>query len=281
VELAQQLGADELCIRTPERDHLYNPIWHDDLGRRLQDAGIGLSIWPVVSLANPEAEARAIIEATTRYLPLRVVLDAEGAAKANVANLPRFLLALGRLPVPVGLGSFRRASKHTEMQWPTWWRAKAQSGEFILDFVAMQLYPLGWLTPSTWVAQMSLDVESHEIELARASRQGLPWLPWMPAFIGGTYEGMKEPWIPKVEWVSAAVAFLQKRLGDRLIGFNWWSLDRSLVDIPPLMQYIQSLPGDGPPKPQTFLELPEAKRWELIVRSLQEQGILDAAGVPV
>jgi len=242
VERALDLGASELCIRTPSRTALYAAAWHDQLALLAQDAGIDLSIWPVVALEQPEKEASAIQEAIARYMPTRVVLDAE--IKPWIVNLPRFLLAIGRLSVPVGLGSFRRANLHPEMRWQTWWTAKAQTGEFILDFVAMQLYPIGWLKPTNWATQTELDVNSHEAELQKAGRTGLPWLPWMPAFIGGTYEGQKTPWIPTAEGVATQIAFLQKRLGERLLGLNWWSLDQNLVDIPGLYAYVKSLPGE-------------------------------------
>lgn len=278
IEKALDLGADELCIRTPSRAALYAPAWHDELARLAQNAGIDISIWPVVALFDPEKETSAIREAIARYLPARVVLDAE--IKTYTANLPRFLTALGRLDVPVGLGSFRRPSLHPEMRWQTWWTAKAPSGEFIIDFVATQLYPIGWISPTNWVNQTRLDVDSNEAELQKAGRTGIPWLPWMPAFIGSTYEGQETPWIPSAESVAAQVAFLQKRLGERLIGLNWWSLDQRLVDIPALYAYVKSMPGDDAP-PASFLQLPESKRWELVARGLKEQCILDADGVPV
>jgi hypothetical protein len=278
IEKALDLGVDELCIRTPSRYTLYAPAWHDELARLAQDAGIDISIWPVVALQEPEKEADAIREAVTRYLPVRVVLDAE--IKTWIANLPRFLSKLGRLPVPVGLGSFRRPSLHPEMRWQTWWTARALSGEHVIDFVATQLYPIGWISPTNWVNQMRLDVDSNEAELQKAGRTGIPWLPWMPSFIGGTYEGQTTPWIPSAESVAAAVEFLKTRLGDRLVGLNWWSLDKNLVDIPALYAYVKSLPGE-PIGPVSFQNLPEAKRWELVERGLKQQGILDAAGVPI
>lgn len=278
IERALDLGVDELCIRTPSRTVLYAPAWHDQLARLAQDAGIDISIWPIVALAEPEKEAAAIQEAVTRYLPARVVLDAE--IQTSIANLPRFLLALGRLPVLVGLGSFRRASLHPEMKWPIWWTARAKTGEYVIDFVAMQLYPIGWVKPTSWATQTELDVNSHEAELAKAGRPELPWIPWMPAFIGGTYEGQKTPWIPTAEGAAIQVAFLQKRLGPRLIGLNWWSLDQNLVDIPALYAYVKSLPAE-PSGPLPFLSLPETERWELVEHGLKQQGILDAAGVPV
>lgn len=278
VERALDLGADELCIRTPSRTALYAPAWHDELARLAQASGIDISIWPVVALQEPEKEAAAIWEAYTHYMPARIVLDAE--IKTSIANLPRFLLALGRLPVPVGLGSFRRASLHQEFRWQTWWMAKAKTGEYVIDFVAMQLYPIGWIKPIYWATQTELDVNSHEVELQKAGREGLPWLPWMPAFIGGTYEGQTTPWIPSAEAVATQVAFLQKRLGTRLIGLNWWSLDQNLVDITGLYAYVKSLPRE-PTGPVSFQNMAESKRWELVERALKQAGILDTAGVEV
>lgn len=245
VRMALELSANEVCIRTPEYISSYNPEWNEDLAGRLQDKGIDVSIWPVVAFRYPEQEAEAIKEDVRRYLPVRVYLDAEN--KRWIQNLPRFLTALGRLAVPVGLGSFRRANYHTEMRWQTWLQAKAD-GEYVIDFLAHQLYPIGWLRPLSWLYNFRLDIDSHERELAIARRPGMPWLPWMPAFIGSGYEGV-EHWVPPVESVKAAVEYVQERLGSRLLGFNWWSLDEDLVDIPELYEYIKSLPTEEPEPP--------------------------------
>lgn len=247
VKMALELGVNEVCIRTPEYTKSYNPEWNEDLARRLQADGIDVSIWPVVAFRYPELEAEAIRLDVQRYLPVRIYLDAED--KRWLENLSRFLKALGRLPVPVGLGSYRRADLHTEMNWYTWLTAKA-GDEFVIDFLANQLYPVGWLSAGMWVADFRRAIDAWERQLALAGRPGLPWLPWMPAFIGKGYEGMETPWIPTVNAIEAAVEYMSERLGSRLTGFNWWSLDQDLVDIPELYEYIGSLPAedeDSPP----------------------------------
>jgi hypothetical protein len=257
VKMALELGANEVCIRTPEYTKSYKPEWNEDLARRLQAEEIDVSIWPVVAFRYPELEAEAIRLDVQRYLPVRIYLDAEN--KNWLENIPRFLEALGRQPVPVGLGSYRRADLHTEMNWYTW--LTAQDGdEFIIDFLANQLYPIGWLSPGMWVADFRRAIDAWERQLALAKRPGMPWLPWMPAFIGKGYEGMDTPWVPVVDAVRAAVDYMCERLGSRLIGFNWWSLDKDLVDISELYEYIKTLPAEEQAAPRIEVSIAERIR---------------------
>jgi hypothetical protein len=66
----------------------------------------------------------------------------------------------------------------------------------------------------------------------------------MPAFIGGSFEGASG-WTPGVDAVKSAIEYTTARLGSRLLGFNWWSLDRHLVELGDLYQYVKSTPGGG------------------------------------
>ena len=259
VRIAQELGAQEVCIRTPWRTSLYNPEWHDVLRDQLAFTDIDLSIWAVVALQYPENEARAIQTAVNRYKPVRVVIDAEDAAKQYIANLSRFLEALDRVGCPVGLGSYRRANYHTEMNWPKWLKYRANNGEYTIDFLAHQLYPIKVNTPAGWRKHFQLDIDSHEVYAAAVYRPGIPWLPWVPSFIGGSYEGCDVPWIPKAECLDAAITYMKERLGSRLLGVNFWSLDEDMVDIPDVYQFVKGLSAIAPtPQPNIpVFEIPK------------------------
>jgi len=250
VQHAIDLGVDEVCIRTPVYYKPYNASWHKDLANRLRADNIEVSLWPVVSLYNPEGQAAAIKAEVAEYIPTRIVLDAEGHWILDyIANLDRFLNALRKPGVPVGLGSYRRASLHQGMRWQTWLKHKTGS-IYTIDFMAHQLYPIGWKGVANWVEQTRLDVESHEAELAKAGRSDMPWMPWLPSFIGGGFEGLSKPWVPSAEEMSAQVAFLRGKLGSRLLGVNFWSLDKSLVDMPDVYWYVKGLNSTPPAPPE-------------------------------
>ena len=245
-DILVDLGADEVCIRTPAYTQLYNPEWHDRLAKRARLRGIEVSIWPVISLYYPEKQAQAIKDAYARYQPKRIVLDAERAWVLNyIANLPKLLTALGRMPVPVGLGSYRRASLHQDMHWQTWLKHTV-NGEYVIDFQAAQLYPIGWRKPKSWEFQFKTDIDSHEAEHIKAHRPDIPWLPFMPAFSEGKFLDTGEMWYPVVDGVAAAVDYMRARLGSRLLGFNVWSLDQDLLRdkrLKPLYEFWKNYTG--------------------------------------
>ena len=243
-DIMVDLGAQEVCMRTPAYTQLYNPEFHDRLAKRVRARGMDVSIWPVISLYNPAAQAQIIKDAYKRYEPRRIVLDAERAWVLNyIANLPKFLTSLGRMPVPVGLGSYRRASLHQDMHWQTWLKHTV-NGEYVIDFQAAQLYPIGWRRPVSWEFQFKTDIDSHETEHVKANRPDIPWLPFMPAFAEGRFLDTGEMWYPVVDGVSAAVNYMRTILGPRFLGLNWWSFDQDLMRNPklkPMQDYIKTL----------------------------------------
>ena len=269
------LHADTVCIRAPvyftQLQSANLPVaqaFHDELVGKLPE-GVGVALWPVVSLYNPELMADRIAEYAEHYNPDLIILDAERHWVTDyIANLPRFLNRLaahmvsGRVRCPVGLGSYRRANLHANMNWQTWLTHKRPDGAYTIGFAGHQLYPLGWITPSQWVAQMSLDVDSHEAEHRRAGRPEIEWMPWMPSFIGGTYEGLPTSWVPSAPAYGAALKYLTDRLGSRLMGFNHWSLDVDLVDprMVPIYDLVRSL-GVEPGPIEPTLEEKVAILW--------------------
>ena len=230
------LGATEVSIRTPEymrtsdmpSTNSYNPAFNKALVTAARAKGMLVSLWPIVSLFDPLKMAAAVKKEVELYKPVRVVLDIEGAWIANYGkNTMPFLQALGNVGVPVGLGSYRRPSLHSEIRWQDWLRTQVD-GKYVIGFQAAQMYPIGWMRPESWVYQFRLDIDSHEAQHIAAGRPDLPWLPWLPAFAEGL-DPYGKLWYPRIEGVKAAVEYMEGRLGSRLLGLNWWSLDQDLI----------------------------------------------------
>ena len=262
VQHAKNLRLSEVCIRTPVYFAPYNPTFHKELARQLRLNSIGVSLWPVVSLTDPARMARSIQSEANEYQPERIVLDAERHWVLDyIQNLPTFLNELGSMPCPVGLGSYRRASLHQDMKWQTWYRAKA-GAKYIIKFVAHQLYPIGWKGVQNWVSQTRLDVQSHEAELLAAGRSDMPWLPWLPTFKGGGFEGLPVPWIPSADELQAQVELLKTMLRERLAGVNFWAVDKNLVDLPDIYHYVSNLEGENVPhQPSLEERLAHLEDW--------------------
>lgn len=251
------LGVSEVAIRAPV---YYAPLqpthmapvaqaYHAALIAGLPNS-VGVSLWPVVSLYNPELMADRIAEYAEHYQPEYIYLDAERSWVINyIANLPKFLdrlafhKASGRIRCPVGLGSYRRADLHPEMKWQVW-LTHVKSGVYTIDFQAHQLYPIGWTDAGSWRVQMRQDVSSHDAEANKAGRPGMPWRPWLPAF---TESG----WTPGVTGLAAGLDELKSILGPRLQALHWWSMDQNLVEPQHRLQYawIAGL-TDPPPVPE-------------------------------
>jgi len=248
------LKADEVCIRTPAYyDHYDDPnddTYHDRLAAGARALGMKVSLWAIVSLYYPEWMADSIHREYDRYKPDRITLDAERKwVNLYGANTARFLEVLGRMPCPVGLGSYRRPSLNSQIKWQTWLKAKS-GGDYIIDFQGAQLYPIGWLTANGFVYQYRLDIDSHELQHQMASRPDIQWLPFVPAFSEGL-DPYGNLWYPRVDAVKAAVEYMRTRLGSRLVGVNWWSFDQDMAVDTRLKPVYDYLTGVLPP-PQTY-----------------------------
>jgi hypothetical protein len=218
---------------------LWNGEDHHDLEQLAKAEQLTLSIWVVVYLREWKLEADAIKKAVDFYRPSAVFIDAE--RKENVENVGAFLRALGRLPTKVYLQSFRRANLHPEMQWHKWYSYRDErTGEYIIDGLGHQLYPIGADTPSQWLWHFARDVNSHDKEVDLAKRSDVTWFPTLPTFIGTAFEGAPG-WRPTPEAIMAAVNWLYESLGDRLVGLNFWSLDRRLFDMKELYKTVASI----------------------------------------
>ncbi len=94
------------------------------------------------------------------------------------------------------------------------------------------------------------DVNSHDREMEAVGRTGVPWYPTLPTFVGTAFEGAPG-WKPTPSSLEASVAWLKETLGERLVGLNFWSLDRKLYDMQQLYQSVASIkaPKRGPEAP--------------------------------
>ena len=243
---------DEVCIRTPvyydHYDSPTDPTYHDRLASGARALGMEVSLWPIVSLAYPEKMAESVWREYDRYKPVRIVLDAERRwVNLYGSNTKTFLLSLGIMPCPVGLGSYRRPSLQPQIRWQTWLTTKV-GGKYVISFQGAQLYPIGWLQPRSVVHQFRLDINSHEDQHRSAGRSDISWLPFMPAFSEGLdpYGNM---WYPRVDTMIAAIEYMQIRLGRRLVGLNWWSMDQDLASDPKLRPLYEHLAGNVVPVP--------------------------------
>jgi len=230
------LGVDEVCIRAPvyfaplQPKHLA-PVaqaFHDALVALCMSADIDISLWPVISLYNPELQADRIAEYAEHYDPEGIFLDAERHWVLDyIANLPRFLdrlathKAAGRIKCPVGLASYRRASGWPTMHWQVWLKHQL-AGLYTIDFLAHQLYPIGWNLLDQYAYQTRLDVQSHEEEVRKSGRLPMDWFPFLPAFA-------ESGWTAQGAGVQRQVEQLQAMVGERLRGANAWSLDQDMI----------------------------------------------------
>ena len=266
IQEALTLNCDDLCMRATTGGYLYGvgPVtklaWKGrtqfDLEKAAKAAGLTTSIWCAVSLKDWANEALAIKKAVDYYNPPVVWLDAEAAAKRNIANLGAFLRALGRLGTRVvAVQSYRRADLHREMQWRKWYAYKDADGRFIIDGLGHQLYPLGSHGAANWISDYKKSLDSHQVECLAAGRPDMPWYPTLPAFKGGGYEGQPVPWIPQPDEFLLSLRWLVDTLGARLKRVNFWSLDQDLVDMPDLAKASAELelaPAPPPPAPLTL-----------------------------
>lgn len=268
IDHALDLGANELCLRTPVYGTPYGdhtlPYYQgmnlnantDNVAieKAAKAAGLKVSLWPVILLYNWAGEAQAIKNEVIRYNPDRVFLDAEGNIKNHIANLGAFLNSQGKLKCPTHLQSYRRADLHPEMQWSKWYSYKDQTtGEYIINGVAPQMYPIGKVTVAGWLDDFKKSVDSHEAILSTLGRVPA-WFPTLPTFISGSFEG-DVGWVAPVDCLLAGIEYLKNRLGDRLVGINFWALDRHLANpaLKALFDAVASIPSepaDPPPVPE-------------------------------
>ncbi len=71
----------------------------------------------------------------------------------------------------------------------------------------------------------------------------MPWFPTMPTF-------SEWGWTPRVDDMIKGCDYLKDRLGDRLVGFNFWRQGFLFKpEFEPIRHYINTLYEPGPPPP--------------------------------
>ncbi len=127
------------------------------------------------------------------------------------------------------------------------------------------------------LATTAIALLEQSIAQWRAIAGGKPIYPAGRAYIGDNGKPTAE----------AMIAFDERLRELELPGESWWSLEHILKLDPSLWAALCSMPRrlavstETTPAPVSFLQLPEARRWELVELALKQQSILDAAGVPI
>ena len=281
---AMALGCDEICLKAADGTIEYGinaevkARWGGGTIRDLEPAakaqGIEISIWVIPYFWEPEKEA-ALIRRLALFYNAAVYLDVELFRKRGffrgtkikvengveyIANVGPFIRLLGRLPKPVYLQSVRRPYRldgsparwvpyHPEIQIEKWlsYRDPLAGGAYIVDGISPQLYPMGWKGEKNFREQTILDIDSNLEVLRRLGRSEIVWIPTLPAF-------EEHAWSPTPAELAAEISALREKLGSRLVGLHFWTLDFS-KKLPDLFASIAGIPdpaGPPPPPPESL-----------------------------
>lgn len=86
-------------------------------------------------------------------------------------------------------------------------------------------------------------VDEYEKILAAAGRSDIPWFPTLPTF-------SERGWTPRVDDMIHGVDYLKARLGDRLVGLNFWRQDFLFKpEYAGILSYINTLYEPELPEP--------------------------------
>jgi len=253
IDMAKGANA-EICMKGSDGTRLYGPntwnifkIWpykgksNDDLERLCKQNNVKVQLWDFPYLQYPAGSARAVNDSIARWNPTDVFLDVElWYAKRYPYNTGPFLRSLGDVRVRFWLQSYRRPDYHPEIVWLKWLKYKDPQGRYIIHGLGPQAYPI-W--SKDWVADFKRMVDEYEKLLKIAGRQDIPWFPTLPTF---TERG----WAPSVVDIIQGVDYLKERLGERLIGLNFWRQGFLFKDeYAPILSYIRTLYEPEPPPP--------------------------------
>ena len=245
----------EICIKASNSTRLYGPetwpifkVWpykgksNDDLERLCKANGVKVQTWNYPYLQYSQGSANAVNESIARWNPTDVDLDIQGQAKNYPYGTGPFLRSLGNARARFWLQSYRRPDYHPEIIWLKWLKYKDPMGEYIVHGLAPQAYPIG---SDDWPADFERMVDEYEEILEPIGRLDMPWLPTLPTF---TERG----WMPRVDDLIHGCDYLKERLGERLIGFNFWRQEFLFKpEYAPILSYINTLyePDLLPPPP--------------------------------
>jgi hypothetical protein len=236
----------EICLKGSNSKYLYGPdTWgifkiypwkgksNDDLERLCKEQGVKVQLWDFPYLQYPQGSADAVNESIARWNPTDVDLDVEGRyAKNYPYNTGAFLRGLGRVKVRFWLQSYRRPDLHREIRWEKWLKYKDETGKYIIHGLAPQAYPI-W--SEDWPADFKRMIDEYMKILEPIGRVDMPWLPTLPTF-------SEHGWTPKVDDLIHGCDYLKERLGDRLVGFNFWRQGFLFkTEFQPILSYINTL----------------------------------------
>jgi hypothetical protein len=246
----------EICIKGSNATYVYGKdtwnifkIWpykgksNDDLERLCKQENIKVPLWNFPFLQYPAGSARAVNDSIARWNPQDVFLDIEGRyAKNYPANTGPFLRSLGNVNVRFWLQSYRRPDYHPQIQWQKWLTYKDPMGKYIIHGIAPQAYPKH---SQDFAADFKRMVDKYEPIIGGAGRHDTPWFPTLPTF-------SEDGWTPTLPAMVQGVDYLKERLGERLVGFNFWRQEFLFkTEYAGILSYIKTLyePDKPPPPP--------------------------------
>jgi len=287
VKAAVVLGVRAIAIKGTNRDVIYgakekmlppyNQYSNDHIEQEAKAQGLEVDLWCWVDCKNPEAQAKAIKDAVTRWNPRNVKLDVEGGvAKKYAYNTGAFLRSLRRLhrhdgtPVKVWLQSYRRPDLHLEISWHRWLTYVGQDGQYLLEGIAPQAYYVGTQDSIGDYTRMLVAYDKLESEIHRT----LEWHVTLPTY-------RENGWQPTADSLEAGISFLRNELGDRLKGVDFfrlgWLMNDRLSDV---MTMLIGYDWDGEgeelePEPKIpFEQKPEPERWGIVGDDLRHRGVI-------
>ena len=316
IDEVAKLGLDSVCIRAFNGgaewgNNAYAKLrfggkTNHDVEKAAKARGMTTPVWGPIYLRWWLQEIRTILAVIAYYNPPAVFIDFEGKyAQKNIGNLGAFLRGLGRVSKPLYLQSYRRPSLHPWVQWHKWFSYRdLTTGEYIIDGVGAQLYPIGVggkpdpdSNPDGWRESTKRDVEDYLKMLRSVGRENIKWFPTLPTFPGAGYEGLDWTWKPQAEELQAQSELLHELLGDRIQpGVNFWDLSGLTIRKGGLgvavQDWVSNLvwgkpePPVEPPDPldpppvvkNLFMDLPEVERRALLRDELIREGALDQDG---
>lgn len=283
VEQARQNGA-EICMKGSNSTYIYGPetwnifkVWpykgksNDDLERHCKEKGVPVQLWDFPYLQWPSGSANAVNESIARWNPSDVFLDVEGPYAKNYASgTGPFLRSLGTVSVRYWLQSYRFPKYHPEIMWKKWLTYKDPNGRYIIHGLGPQAYPIG---SQKFAEDFERMVDDYERLLAEVGREDMPWFPTLPTF---TEHG----WTPSLSAMIDGVDYLKERLGDRLVGLNFWRQDFLFKpEYAAILAYIGTLfEAPSPPEPEPEPE-PEPDE-QIIGRAKVTTGALNVRSGP-
>lgn len=253
---------------------IYKKYSNDHLEREMKVQQLDCQLWGWADCEHPDLQADAWRRAIARWNPTTVKFDVEGAkAKANADKTGAFLRSLGPLKrhdgsrVKAYLESYYRPKYHPQIAWEKWLTYKDTDGNFILDGVAPQAYPMG---SQDFVGKYELMLEDYR-KLETLVGIAFDWHVTLPAF-------HERGWHPEAAPLEAGIQLLRDELGIFFVGVEYWRLGWLLTDQGSEVRDMLAGFDWGDvvePPPVEFEDWPEPKRWETVAEDLRQRGVIE------